>query len=238
MASRTPLSHPLEHIHGAAFDRATSAVIVATHNGAWWVNTVGTVSAAGDTRDDLMGFTVEQANRWLSSGHPGPDSAQPNPLGLIESRDQGRSWSAKSESGIADFHTLASRGDIVVGSSGSNQLNVSTDGGKTWGAGATTQPTALVYAGVRLLAVTATGLSVSDDDAQSFLPLLSAPHPVLISAVGTNVWIAERDGTVSVSTDAGQTWTSKGIVTGLQSLAAVDDAKAVALTAESILVLR
>lgn len=235
VTASAPLSRALDHIHGAAFDDAANSVIVGTHGGAWWVDRSGSVKAAGDNRDDLMGFSVETSGRWLTSGHPGSGSSQPNPLGLLESRDRGQSWASVSQSGVTDFHSLAARGAVVVGYAGQGTVSVSTDGGRTWGDGGAIQATALAYAADRLLAATANGMSVSTDNGHSFSPLPGSPRPVLMSASATSVWIAERDGRLSVSTDGGLSWASKGSVPGLLALAAVDADEAMALTADSVL---
>jgi photosystem II stability/assembly factor-like uncharacterized protein len=54
-------------------------------------------------------------------------------LGLIVSRDQGRTWDKISLFGKADFHILRVAGRLVYGfESGSERLFVSRDAGRTW----------------------------------------------------------------------------------------------------------
>ncbi len=44
----------------------------------------------------------------LTSGHPGPNTDLPDPLGLMESKDNGENWGSKSLLGEVDFHVLTS----------------------------------------------------------------------------------------------------------------------------------
>ncbi len=77
--------------------------------------------------------------RVLASGHPDlrtPElqaEGKPPLLGLVESTDQGKSWTPLSLLGDVDFHALEVRGDAVYGAdSTSGRFMVSRDGGKTW----------------------------------------------------------------------------------------------------------
>lgn len=76
-----------------------------------------------------MGFTVRGPDHYLASGHPAGDTDQPDPVGLIETRDGGRTWEALSLAGESDFHALASAGDLVVGFGGTLR---STRDGVAW----------------------------------------------------------------------------------------------------------
>lgn len=77
-----------------------------------------------------MGFAVAGRDRFVASGHPGPDQQAPPALGLLESRDRGRTWKMLSLSGQADFHVLRASGDVVYAYDG--VLRASRDGGRTW----------------------------------------------------------------------------------------------------------
>jgi hypothetical protein len=74
----------------------------------------------GDSFQDTMGFTVVGPGRFLGSGHPDAQSDEPPLLGLVESRDAGKSWRPVALSGKADFHVLRAVGDSVVGYDSSN----------------------------------------------------------------------------------------------------------------------
>ncbi len=80
-----------------------------------------------------MGFTVLGPNRFLGSGHPDASANLPPLLGLIESKDGGRSWTPVALLGQADFHVLRARGARIVGYDAPHQrLMISRDGGRRW----------------------------------------------------------------------------------------------------------
>jgi photosystem II stability/assembly factor-like uncharacterized protein len=80
-----------------------------------------------------MGFTVVGEDRFLGSGHPDLRSDLPPLLGLIESRDGGRTWGPISLLGAADFHVLRSAGEWIYGYDASNdRLLVSRSAGRSW----------------------------------------------------------------------------------------------------------
>ena len=67
------------------------------------------------------------------SGHPAPGQSLPPNLGLIESRDGGRTWKGVSLLGQADFHVLQSAGRRVYGFDGTQgRLMVSSNDGRSW----------------------------------------------------------------------------------------------------------
>lgn len=98
----------LQHIHGLGVNSRSGALLIATHTGLFQAAAGQTrVERVGDSRQDVMGFSVVDPNRFIGSGHPDPASQdQPPNLGLIESRDSGRSWRSISLSGDADFHAV------------------------------------------------------------------------------------------------------------------------------------
>jgi hypothetical protein len=59
-------------------------------DGQWW--------EISESRYDFMGFTANPAQEgvFLTSGHPGPGSRTPNPIGVMESRDGGVTWESVS----------------------------------------------------------------------------------------------------------------------------------------------
>ena len=126
------------HVHGLGVNPADGALFVATHTGLF--------RAAGSQRiarrvagrhQDTMGFAVVGPDRFLGSGHPDLREKLPPFLGLIESRDAGRSWRAISLQGKVDFHVLEASGARVYGY-GSDwktrepRFLTSADGGRRW----------------------------------------------------------------------------------------------------------
>lgn len=101
----------LEHIHGLGINPADQQLYAATHHGVYRV-IERTVQPVGP-RQDTMGFTVAGPSQFLASGHPAT-ADQPNPLGLIESRDEAESWTTVAFAGQADFHALDASGPRIL----------------------------------------------------------------------------------------------------------------------------
>jgi photosystem II stability/assembly factor-like uncharacterized protein len=126
------------HVHGLGVNPADGSLFVATHTGLFR-------AAGGETRarrvadryQDTMGFTVVGPDRFLGSGHPDGREQLPPFLGLIESRDAGRTWRAVSLQGKVDFHVLEASGARIYGY-GSDwktrepRFLTSADGGRGW----------------------------------------------------------------------------------------------------------
>ncbi len=81
-----------------------------------------------------MGFSVVDNDRFIGSGHPDPSQQNTPPnIGLIESRNRGKTWKNISLLGEADFHVLESSGTRVYGFDGTQgRLMVSSDSGRSW----------------------------------------------------------------------------------------------------------
>lgn len=207
-----PRALPSSHVHAVSRDPGTGEILVATHEGLY-------VYGEGEPRRvgpsiDLMGFTVAGPRHYLASGHPAPGVDLPQPVGLIESRDGGRTWTVLSRGGASDFHALAAGGGKVVGFDGA--LRVSGDG-RSWRAGNLAAPPRALAAspdGRRVLATTADGLMSSDDGGARWSPVMDAPLLLLVDwAEGQAVAGLDTDGKVHVSHDGGATWRSTAVVT-------------------------
>jgi hypothetical protein len=126
------------HVHGLGVNPADGSLFIATHTGLYQVGEgERTATRVGERFQDTMGFTVVGRDRFLGSGHPDINEAQekglPSLLGLIESRDAGRTWQPVSLQGEADFHVLRFAGARVHGYDASNdRLLVSADRGRSW----------------------------------------------------------------------------------------------------------
>jgi photosystem II stability/assembly factor-like uncharacterized protein len=204
-------------VHGVAVNPADGALYIATHTGLFR-------SAKGESsarrveapEQDLMGFSVAGADRFVASGHPGPGQDLPPALGLIESRDGGRTWRSLSLQGEADFHLLRAAGDTVYAFDG--RLRVSRDGGRNWQE--LTSPGELADIAPnpgdpdRVLASTSDGLRLSDDGGRSWTKGALDP-PALLAWGGANlVFALGGDGTAYASTNGGRTWNPAGAVEG------------------------
>lgn len=201
---------PGSHVHGIAVSGETSQVLLATHEGLFDVTTTPATKIGGT--NDLMGFTPGPADGvFYASGHPGPGSDLPNPLGLLKSSDGGKTWEQLSRQGESDFHALTATQAGIVAFDG--VLRTSPDG-KAWETVAAGFAPA-VLAGhpdsTTVLATTPDGIQRSTDAGSTWTPVEDGPviqfaafaHPA--EAVGV-----EPDGTVHYSADAGETWTEKG----------------------------
>jgi hypothetical protein len=125
-----------------------------------------------------MGFSVVAPDRFIGSGHPAPTQDLPPHLGLIESRDGGRSWASVSLLGEADFHVLRSSGRRVYGFDGTQgRLMVSSSGGRDWQQ--RTPPAAMFDLAIapgdrdRIVVSTERGLFASRDAGRRWRPLSS-----------------------------------------------------------------
>lgn len=122
------------HVHGLGVNPADRALFIATHTGLFRVGDDETEAVrVSDSFQDTMGFTVVDEERFLGSGHPDLRTDLPPLLGLIESTDQGRTWTPISLLGDADFHVLRSVAERVYGYDATgDRLMVSQDAGRTW----------------------------------------------------------------------------------------------------------
>lgn len=213
---------PSSHIHGLSVNPKTDQVLLATHEGLFDV-TKSPATKIGGT-NDLMGFTAAADHGvFYASGHPGPGSDLPNPMGLIRSVDGGKTWEQLSRQGESDFHALAATTSGIVAFDGT--LQTSPDG-KTWTpAKAAFVPA--VLAGTpksdTVLATTREGLQRSTDGGKTWELNTAAPVVQFVAFAGaTEVIGVEPGGTVHYSADAGRTWTRTGQIEGqVQAMTAV-----------------
>jgi photosystem II stability/assembly factor-like uncharacterized protein len=134
----TPISQ-MEHIHSVAADGGN--FYLASHHGIYQWSDQGW-NLVGE-EFDAMGLTIDKGV-FYASGHPGPGQDFPNPLGILESRDNGDTWTPKSLTGEVDFHLLEVSGDSLVGVAANYGVVVgSQDGAVTWSNIATPSLTSL-----------------------------------------------------------------------------------------------
>jgi len=187
------------HVHGLAWDPADpNRLLIATHHGLMALED-GEIEAVSERRDDFMGFSVHPGGNgvYLASGHP----AGGGNLGIIVSRDGGRTWEtlspgADGAEGPVDFHQMdVSKADpeIVVGVASSVQA--SRDGGRTWDA--TGLPPAPMIglalsasAPEKVYAATQAGLFQSPDLGRSWSRAddTEAPATMVVTTADDTVW--------------------------------------------------
>lgn len=208
----------LVHVHGLGVNPSDGDLYVATHFGLWRVRD-GTLERVGDAYHDLMGFVVAGADRFLASGHPLlVEQRLPPNLGLIESRDGGRTWRSVSLLGEVDFHALRYAHETVYGwDATSGTFMVSRDG-RRWErrsvlrlldfAVSPDDPDVLVAS-----LQTDAGELVpgrSEDGGRTYAPGARPRAGRLAWSSTERLWSVDTDGVVSRSRDEGRTWTPVG----------------------------
>ncbi len=207
------------HVHGLGINPADGALFIATHTGLWRAPTGSTAAErVGDSKQDTMGFSVVGPDRFLGSGHPDTPDLPPL-LGLIESKDAGRTWTSISLLGEADFHVLRSTGRRVYGWDSSNErLMVSRNDGRKW---TQEQAPGLVVDlaphpanATRVVASTDQGLYVSNDEGRKWKPLPSSAVGLLAWPTAARLYMVDGAGGVSASRNGGRQWNTVGDVGG------------------------
>ena len=210
----------LAHIHGLGVESSTGRLFVATHNGLFQAASgASKLARVGASRQDIMGFSAPGGPRLIGSGHPAPGQDLPPNLGLIESRDGGKTWKNLSLLGKADFHVLRSLGRSVYGYNGATgRLMVSNDGGTTWSARA--QASALLDLAIdpsdadHVVASSEKGLIASHNAGRRWR-LVGGPTVGLLTWPSTQrMYIIDGQGQVGRSSDNGKTFRPVGSIGG------------------------
>ena len=209
----------MQHIHGLGVRQGD--LYIATHTGLW-IAPKGVTKARrfGNSQQDIMGFSIESANRFLGSGHPAPsEQGRPPNLGLIESRDGGRSWRDISLLGRADFHVLESSGSRIYGFDGTrNRLMVSSDRGRSW---RQRRPPAAMYTLAidpgnpeRFIAGTEGGVFTSSTAGRTWRKVDPNLAGLLAWPASPRLYLVDGSGQVRVSADRGRTGQPRGSIGG------------------------
>jgi hypothetical protein len=212
------------HVHGLGINPADGSLLIATHTGTYRVEPdEDKAELIGKNRQDTMGFTVAGPDRFLGSGHPDPNAARKGALtpllGLIESRDAGRSWQSISLSGQADFHVLRFAGRRVYGYDATNdRLLLSTDLGRTWRR--VSRPAPLIDLVVdprnsaHAVASTEKKLFVSRNEGRRWRPLEGRRSGFLAWPAPRRLYVVARSGTVLTSPGPDGVWTEVSEIGG------------------------
>lgn len=206
-AASAPL--PSAHVHGVGRDPGDGALLLATHEGLFRYAADGPVRVGPSI--DLMGFSIAGPGRYYASGHPNMVSELPQPMGLIESTDGGKSWTVLSRGGQSDFHTLTQAGDTLIAFDGELRR---TNDGRQWSTAplpGTPRTLAANPDGSTVLATTKEGLLTSTDQGATWQRLAGAP-PLLHVAWADADAVAgvTPGGEVALSTDSARTWSMTG----------------------------
>jgi photosystem II stability/assembly factor-like uncharacterized protein len=95
----------LHHVHGLSYSADGKQLMIPSHHGLA-IYRDGKWSKAPGPEHDYMGFSAT-AKYLYSSGHPAPGSGWSNPVGLIRSKDGGKTWDKLGLEGETNFHLLA-----------------------------------------------------------------------------------------------------------------------------------
>ena len=207
-----------QHVHGLGINPSDGALVIATHSGLFRaMPNERRAGRVGDLYQDTMGFTVVGPDQFLGSGHPDARADLPPLLGLIRSQDGGRTWEPISLLGKADFHILRAAGRHVYGFEATQaRLLVSGDGGRGWAE--RTPPAPLLDLAVdprrvsHLVASGERGLFSSSDSGRRWRPLSRDMAGLL--AWNDALYLADAEGRVHRSGDAGRGWSAVGTVGG------------------------
>jgi hypothetical protein len=170
-----------------------------------------------------MGSTVVGPDHFLGSGHPDFRDTQlydPNRrplLGLIESRDAGRSWQPLSLLGEADFHALQlTHGRVHGYDATGGRFMVSRDR-RRWQVRSKLELTSFAVSPTNpelVVAATERGLARSRDGGRRWQPVRGPAGLLLDWPGGDALWAITDDGQLWLSKDTGASWRQAGKVNG------------------------
>ncbi len=210
LAAPVVAAESLHHVHGLAYSADGKQLFIPAHYGIAVYNN-GRWSKAPGPDHDYMGFSVTK-EYFYSSGHPAQGTDLVNPLGLMRSRDAGRSWDKLGLEGEADFHLLAtSYGANAVyvfnhhpnSRMKKNGIYATVNQGFSWrraeAKGLDGDPISLAVHPTDnqvVAAATKSGGYVSSDGGDNFRPLIKGEQTlaVFFDHDGTNLWVSTYAG--------------------------------------------
>jgi hypothetical protein len=210
------------HVHGLGINPRDGALFAATHTGLFVIGD-GTATRVIERFQDTMGFTVVGPDHFLGSGHPDFRDTQltvPNKrplLGLVESRDAGRSWLPLSLLGEADFHALEVAHGRVYGYDATGQRFMVTSDRRHWQVRSTIQLVgfAVSPSDPKLIVGTTGRRLLRSTDGGRHWQSLQGPALLVMDWAGqAGLWGVAADGQVWLSPDAAKTWQRPGQVGG------------------------
>lgn len=236
--AQQPTESPeIHHIHGLAVDRRNPEILyIATHTGLVRIRPNASPEWVGSHRFDLMGFTAHPRETSLvyASGHPDLATYHQQGignLGLLVSRDGGKTWQSVTLKGEADFHALTysprNGGELygwsVAGQMGMHRISATSWRGERLPArglsnvlslAASPDPAGPLFAGTKA------GLMASRDWGMTWTPVAAIPADAPVTAVSYHAsdsrvvyaYVARADGRLMRSGDGGATWAPTGFV--------------------------
>ena len=202
-------------VHGMA--RAGRGLLLGTEDGLWQLGPDG-AQRAGGPRHRFSTLLRHSDGTLLASGL----SAAGEPLGLIASGDDGRTWRARSLQGQAAFKRLAEQGGAVYGWEVSTGRLLRTTDLRQWErlaeqqgvldfavhpADATRLVRAVPEGGVGLPEV-----QESRDGGRAWKRIAAPSLNLFAWPSADSLWALTEDGTVFLSADQGYSWTPRGML--------------------------
>lgn len=118
----------LGHVHSVETDG--KEFFLASHHGLYVLDGDSWVMRGEEF--DVMGLDTYNGI-FYASGHPGAQQNYPDPLGILTSEDQGKTWNPQVLLGEVDFHVLKVAGTNRIGIAANyGAIIASQDSGETW----------------------------------------------------------------------------------------------------------
>jgi photosystem II stability/assembly factor-like uncharacterized protein len=173
----------------------------------------GTIEAGGEraTVGTFLELNLDPDGQLVGSGHP-DQRTLPQYLGYLRSDDGGRRWRVVSRLGDADLHKIVFKHDrLYAWDAVLSALIVSEDGGRSFVEHFTPRGLIIDFEidpedPAHVLAATDDTLFRSEDEGESWRPLLQREGSRLAWPEPGWLVMAARDGTVSRSEDGGDTF--------------------------------
>ncbi len=181
----------------------------------------GTIEAGGDraTVGTFLELDLDPEGQLVGSGHP-DQRTLPQYLGYLRSDDGGKSWRVVSRLGDADLHKIVFKHDrLYAWDAVLSALIVSEDGGRSFAEHFTPRGLIIDFDvdpedPKHVLAATDDVLFRSEDEGESWRPLVRGEGSRLAWPEPDRLYLAAKDGTVSVSEDGGDSFDEVGRVDG------------------------
>jgi hypothetical protein len=222
-SKRPPFVNSLEH------DDETGELLLTTNRGFFRIDPEsdevsrvrGAIEAGGDraTLGTFLELNLDPDGNLVGSGHP-DQRTLPQFLGYLESDDGGRRWRSVSRMGDADLHKIVFKHDrLYAWDAVLSALIVSEDGGRSFAEHFTPRGLIIDFEvdpedPAHVLAATDDVLYRSEDEGESWRPLVRGEGSRLAWPEPDRLYLAAKDGTVSVSEDGGDTFDEVGRVDG------------------------
>ena len=181
----------------------------------------GTIEAGGKraTVGTFLELDLDPDGQLVGSGHP-DQRTLPQYLGYLRSDDGGRHWQSVSRMGDADLHKIVFKHDrLYAWDAVLSALIVSEDGGRSFTEHFTPRGLIIDFEvdpedPAHVLAATDDVLFSSEDEGESWRPHVRSEGSRLAWPEPDRLYLAAKDGTVSVSEDGGDSFDEVGRVDG------------------------